>query len=220
MGLKFTNFAVSTIADVGGIGSGDVSVDVQAGDGAKFPSLGTGDYFYCVLVDSSANREVVKVTARSTDTLTIVRGQDGTTPRAFAQDDAIELRLNKGALEEFVALKSSLLTIEDGTNANTIKCTLTSVFNGDAIGVTDNISKGATTGNFTLSADGKQLTIEAAGLSANASVAISASGGASSGLAATFHLSVVSNDLLITGYADLTATVDTLDVYVQLVYAT
>ena len=97
--VLFENFAVSTIADVGGIGSGDTTVNVQAGDGALFPSISGGNYFYCVLVDTSANREVVKVTARSTDTFTISRGEDGTTPRAFAEDDKIELRLTAGALE-------------------------------------------------------------------------------------------------------------------------
>ena len=65
-------------------------------------------------------------------------------------------------------LRVSELKIEDGTNANTIKCTLSSKWNGDAIAVTDNISAGATTGDFTLSAGGSQLTIEASGLSGNA----------------------------------------------------
>jgi len=59
------------------------------------------------------------------------------------------------------------LLIEDGTNANTIKCTLINKFNGDAIAATDNISKGATTGDFTLSASGAILNIESSGLSGN-----------------------------------------------------
>lgn len=101
MGIKFTNFATSTIANVGGIGSGDVSLDVASGDGnAKFPALSTGDWFYAVLVDTSANREIVKVTARSGDTLTIVRAQDDTSARAFAQDDKVELRLCNQALKD------------------------------------------------------------------------------------------------------------------------
>jgi hypothetical protein len=112
MGIKFTNFATSTIANVGGIALGDTSVDVQAGDGALFHDItgGGSDYFYCVLVDSSGNREVVKCTGRSTDTLTIVRAQDGTSARAFDQDDVIELRLNKSALEEFADVVADLTT--------------------------------------------------------------------------------------------------------------
>ena len=64
-------------------------------------------------------------------------------------------------------LRVAYVKIEDGTNANTIKCTCTAYFNGDAITVTDNISKGSTTGNFTLDAGGTNLTIEASGLSGN-----------------------------------------------------
>ena len=56
------------------------------------------------------------------------------------------------------------LKIEDGTNADTIKCTLTDVWNGNTISVTDNIGKGATTGNFYLSASGKGLRILDTGL--------------------------------------------------------
>ena len=85
--LKFTNFATSTIADVGGIASGDVTVNVQPGDGALFPTLAGSQYFYCVLIDSSGNREIVKVTARATDALTIVRAQDNTDARAFLEDE-------------------------------------------------------------------------------------------------------------------------------------
>ena len=103
MDLSFTNFATSTIANVGGIAAGDLSVDVQPGDGALFPSLTGSQYFYSVLIDSSGNREIVKVTARATDTLTIVRAQDNTSARAFAQNDVIELRVNSAALEEIWA---------------------------------------------------------------------------------------------------------------------
>ena len=52
------------------------------------------------------------------------------------------------------------LKIEDGTNANTIKCTTLSLFNHSAISVVDNIAKGATTSGFTLSADGFTFKIE------------------------------------------------------------
>jgi len=59
-------------------------------------------------------------------------------------------------------LRALILIIEDGTNADTLKCTTTSSFNGDVIGVTDNIAKNATTGSFSLSAAGNALTVELA----------------------------------------------------------
>lgn len=60
--------------------------------------------------------------------------------------------------------KSSRLQIYDGTDADTIKCNLVPQWNGDTIASTDNIAKGATTGNFTFAADGKLLTIVNTGL--------------------------------------------------------
>jgi len=58
------------------------------------------------------------------------------------------------------ALRMGRLTIADGTNPSTLKCTLVSEWNGDAIAATDNIAKGATTGDFTLNAAGTILTVE------------------------------------------------------------
>ena len=50
--------------------------------------------------DSSLNTEVVKVTGISSNTLTIVRAQDGTSARAFASGDKAELRLPAKALAD------------------------------------------------------------------------------------------------------------------------
>jgi hypothetical protein len=56
-------------------------------------------------------------------------------------------------------IRHSYLTIEDGTNADTIKCTVSSFWNGGNVAVTDNIGKGDTVDGFTLDSDGKELTI-------------------------------------------------------------
>ena len=47
------------------------------------PGWSSGKEFYCTLVDASRNREIVKVTAISDHTFTIVRGQDSSTARAW-----------------------------------------------------------------------------------------------------------------------------------------
>ena len=44
------------------------------------------------LIDTSNSLEIVKVTARSSDSMTVVRAQDNTTARAFAIGDRFELR--------------------------------------------------------------------------------------------------------------------------------
>lgn len=90
MGVKVTNNAYGTLS--AGIASGDTTITLDGGQGARFPSLGAGDYFYATLVDTANNIEVVKVTARSSDSMTVVRGQDNTTAKAYAIGDRCELR--------------------------------------------------------------------------------------------------------------------------------
>jgi hypothetical protein len=97
MAIKFTNNAVGTLAS--SIISSATTINVTAGQGALFPSL-SSDYFFATLIDSSNNLEIIKVTARSTDTLTVVRGQDGTSGRAYAAGDKIELRVTAQALTD------------------------------------------------------------------------------------------------------------------------
>jgi len=62
-------------------------------------------------------------------------------------------------------MRSVIVSIEDGTNANTIKATLISRWNGDVIGSTDNIGKSSTVGNFYLNSTGTILRVLNSGLS-------------------------------------------------------
>lgn len=105
MGMKFTNNAWGTLA--AGITSGAASITLTAGQGARFPSLGTGDYFYAALINSANTIEFIKVTARSTDALTVVRGVDGSTPTAYSAGDRIELRLIKSAVDNTLQLDAA-----------------------------------------------------------------------------------------------------------------
>lgn len=120
MGIKFANNAYSTLAS--GITDVATSISVQAGHGARFPAITGTDYFYCTLIDSSNNLEIVKVTARSTDTLTVTRGAESTTARAYLSGDRIELRVTAAALAEATAqatkgtaiASAGTVTIPDG----------------------------------------------------------------------------------------------------------
>jgi hypothetical protein len=91
MGIKVANNAFATLAS--SITNSATSITLTTGQGARFPSLGAGDYFYATLVDTSNNLEIVKCTARSTDVLTVVRAQESTTARAYSAGDRIEIRL-------------------------------------------------------------------------------------------------------------------------------
>lgn len=101
MALLFTNFAYSTLAT--SINDSQLSLTVAAGHGARFPAPTGGDYFYVTLESALLVREIVKVTARSTDTFTIVRAQDNTTAAAFSAGDSVALRLNAAALTGITA---------------------------------------------------------------------------------------------------------------------
>ena len=90
MGVKVTNNAFGTLSAA--INTTATTITLDSGQGSRFPTLGASDHFYGTLVDTSNNLEIVKVTARSTDSLTVVRGQDGTSGTAFAIGDRFELR--------------------------------------------------------------------------------------------------------------------------------
>lgn len=102
MGQKYSNNAVSTL--VAGITNVATSLSVAAGQGALFPALGAGDYFYATLANAAGSVEIVKVTARSTDTMTIVRGQDSTSAAAWNSGDKVELRLVAAILADMPKL--------------------------------------------------------------------------------------------------------------------
>ena len=102
----FTNNAATTLAS--SILVGATSLTVVAGQGALFPTLAVSAYFYCTLSNTAGTTiEIVKVTARSTDTFTIVRAQDNTTASAFSAGDKVELRLTAIDLQNFPQLDST-----------------------------------------------------------------------------------------------------------------
>lgn len=85
-----TNNAVGTLAS--SMSDSVLTAVLNSGQGALFPNPTGSQYFYVTLIDASNNKEIVKVTARSLNTLTIVRAQDNTTARAFDAGDRVELR--------------------------------------------------------------------------------------------------------------------------------
>jgi hypothetical protein len=116
MAVKFTNNARTTLA--ADISNSATTATVTSG--SVFPVLNAGEYFYCTF-DNGTNNEIVKVTARSGNTLTIVRGVDNTTARAFSTDDAAELRATAGLLtdiQENIAAKSANQTVYNATTAS------------------------------------------------------------------------------------------------------
>jgi len=98
MSVLFVNNATTTLS----AGVGDSATSITVTDGSVFPSLSGSDYFYLTLeVDSDPTlKEIVKCTARSSNTLTITRAQDGTSARTFSTADKAELRLTAAGLND------------------------------------------------------------------------------------------------------------------------
>lgn len=83
------------------ISSTDTSITVT--DGSVFPTLGTTDYFYMTIQSTTGNYESVKVTARSENTLTVVRAQEDTLAIPFVADSRAELRVSVQNIEDTFA---------------------------------------------------------------------------------------------------------------------
>lgn len=115
MGIVFKNNAKTTLAS--SLSNSATSATVT--DGSVFPSLSAGEFFL-VTFDDGTNNEICKCTARSGNTLTIVRAQESTTARAFSSGDSAEGRVTAGVLEtiqENIAAKSANQTVFNTTTA-------------------------------------------------------------------------------------------------------
>lgn len=105
MPAKFSNNASATLST--SITSAATTIVLSTGQGAQFPALTGSDYFMGTLVNSSNQLEIVKVTARSGDSLTVLRAQESTTARAYAAGDKLELRPTALALNNMAQLDAA-----------------------------------------------------------------------------------------------------------------
>ncbi len=161
MAVKFANNAYSTLS--AGITDAATSFDVASVD--TFPTIGVSDHMYLSIV-GSAYVEIVKVTGVSGTTLTVVRGQDGTTGTEADLGNRVELRVTTAMLTDAIADSNVdvFKNITDGTNiivADSTSDTLTITGTGGAT-VTN------TPGTDTITIDAP-----AAGVSAGFSIAMS-----------------------------------------------
>ena len=102
---RFANNAESVLA--AGISAGATSFSVATGEGARFPSLSAGQYFYVRLGTDSTN-EVVKVTARSTDAFTCEA-----TAGAWSSGDAVKQTVTAQMLGDFAQAEGGGQVLND-----------------------------------------------------------------------------------------------------------
>ena len=92
MAIQFANNAATTLFS--SVTVSDTQIVVSPGGGALFPVAGGSNYFMVTVVDNITGLlEIMKVTARSGDTFTVSRAQEGTPARAFPTNSSVELRL-------------------------------------------------------------------------------------------------------------------------------
>lgn len=120
MGAKVNNNAFGTLAV--GISDSDTAITLQAGQGSRFPTIASGEYFYATLINVSNQLEIIKVTARVGDVLTVVRAQDGSTATSYVVGDRVEMRFVAALLNEKVDAyngSASQLKVVDHIDFNT-----------------------------------------------------------------------------------------------------
>ncbi len=100
MTVKFTNNASSTV----GTGINTSATSLTVASASAFPQLaGADDYCYLTIQGAtSTTREVVKATALSSNTFTIVRAQDNTSAGTWSVGDIVELRLTSALLQDVI----------------------------------------------------------------------------------------------------------------------
>src|SRR5262249_3443268 len=106
-GEQFTNFATSTVAGgAGGAGtqlaSGATTLLLSTGAGALFPATTNGTW-KLLIGDPNGSNELVLVTTRSTDTLTITRAQESTIANTWAYGTPVQASVTAGSWQTIYA---------------------------------------------------------------------------------------------------------------------
>lgn len=124
----FSNSASATLASA--ITTSSTVITVSTGMGAMFPTITADTYFMATLTDSSNNLEVVKVTGRTSDVLTVARAQEGTVAHVYSAGDKIEIRITASSLNGFAQLNGTQAITGNKTFSGTNTFTGTNSFTG------------------------------------------------------------------------------------------
>ena len=133
MAILFTNNAATNLEAP--ITSSATSLTVLPGTGTLFPNPTAPDYFLLTLIGITGSPiEIVKVTAVSGDTFTIVRGQEGTTPSAFNGGDQAQLRITAGVMQSAAQAGLASGSLTENTQSISSSYTISTNRNAFSIG--------------------------------------------------------------------------------------
>jgi hypothetical protein len=97
--ILWTNAASTTLATA--ISSVSTTISVASGAGALFPNPGSNQYFLATLSPATPGAqpsEIVLVSARSSDALTVTRAQEGTTAQAWGTGAIVQNLITAGTM--------------------------------------------------------------------------------------------------------------------------
>lgn len=99
MTYLFKNNAVGRLAF--GISDSATTLVLTEGDGGKFPSpQNENEWFEITVILADLTYEIMRVTSRNLDSLTVMRAQGGTSAKVFPSDTIVENRVTAGFLEK------------------------------------------------------------------------------------------------------------------------
>lgn len=130
---------VSDISDV------STTLQVSTGTGNQFPSPVSGTSYFKVTLTSLAagrNKEIVHVTARSGDTFTIVRGQEGTTAAAWPSGSSVANLFTAGTFSDMAQAKDVQAVYDTLAGTGSAQGALEVGFNDTDSGTTTTVSGG------------------------------------------------------------------------------
>lgn len=154
--LIFANNANSTLA--GPISNVATTLNVQSGAGAEFPNPSGAQQFTVTLNDAATGllTEIMYCTSRATDTLTVVRAQEGTVAQSWLAGDLVANVCTAGtmaAMQQTSALQPSRTVTASGA------LTMTTADNGGGVLLNRLSSPGVSSTTLPVSAGGSTYSI-------------------------------------------------------------
>lgn len=114
-----------------GITAVATSLTLGSGEGANFPAITAPEWYWGTLEEDGVGVEIVRVTARSTDTFTVVRAQQGTTGLAFTSAATFSMRATEADFERLAS--QSMWRWNFNGNPNAYSVTTAGTFDFDAV---------------------------------------------------------------------------------------
>ena len=127
--LQFANNASSTLAqNITGV---DTTIYLAAGEGSLFPIPTADKNFYATIYNTSSTLwEIVLVTARVGDTLTVIRAQEGTIAQTWLVGDSLGMYPTAATMNQLVQIdqlqQGTYTVVQAGGTANALTCQITS----------------------------------------------------------------------------------------------